>query len=460
MRIEGGKLQLTRVAHMRSAGLAACALALGTALIGTASAASAQSPAVSVMQPGVVQHTGGELYTFYAQRDYRPLWIDRNGNQSDAARLLMELMESAEYDGISPDELAVPALKAALDAAIKTPTTANVTRAELRLSEAFAAYAQRLRSHGPGSTLYEHDNLRPRSPGAYNLLSQAASASSLTDFVREMQWMHPLYGPLRWATTMSSDDRSRAIAVNNLQRIRQIPSARRQVVVDIANARLWMYEHGTPVDSMRVVVGKASTRTPMLAGYIRYAIVNPYWNVPEDLVRKTIASNVLRFGPSYLSQRGYQVLSDWGSDPSLVDARKVNWAAAARGEIDLRVRQLPRPGNAMGRVKFEFPNDYGIYLHDTPEKDLLARDARQFSAGCIRLEDAERLGRWLMDGQALPSADQPETRVDLPRPVPVYLTYLTARAEQGQITLGADPYGLDRPGSPALAARRGMTPQS
>ena len=413
-----------------------------------------------MMQPTLVQQTGGELYTFYAQRNYRPLWIDGQGKTSEAALLIMELLESAEYDGISPDELAVTALRAALHAAGEAPTPASVTRAEIRLSEAFAAYAQQLRSPGSVSTLYEHDNLRPRLPGAYNLLSQAASASSLTDFVRQMQWMHPLYGPLRWATLVARDDQSRTVAVHNLQRIRQIPSARRQVIVDIANARLWMYEHGTPVDSMRVVVGKASTQTPMLAGYIRYAIVNPYWNVPEDLVRKNIASNVLRLGPSYLSRRGYQVLSDWGSDPSLLDVHKVDWAAAARGDIDLRVRQLPRPGNAMGRVKFEFPNEYGIYLHDTPEKDLLTRDARQFSAGCIRLEDAERLGRWLMDGQTLPVADQPETRVDLPRPVPVYLTYLTARAEQGQIVLGADPYGLDRAGTPVLAARQGVTPQS
>jgi murein L,D-transpeptidase YcbB/YkuD len=434
-------------------GIFACLLAVAQP---THAAPPAPSASAFQVQSELVRQSGGELYTFYAGRAYRPLWLDSRGSVTPAANSLIQLLETAEYDGIDPAALGVANLETAIREAASTGTPANLTRAELTLSAAFVAYAQALRSTGSASTIYEHDSLRPQTPRPYHLLEAAALAPSLDEYVEQMKWMHPLYAPLRrsLAPGLASDDPVRRSAASNLARIRGIPVAQRQVIVDVANARLWMYEDGRPVDSMRVVVGRTTNPTPLLAGYIRYAIVNPYWNVPAELVTKTIATNVLRRGPAYLNGGGYQVLSDWSDHPVLVDPRKVDWSAAARGELDVRVRQLPRAGNAMGKVKFEFPNQQGIYLHDTPDKGLMEKDARQFSAGCIRLEDAERLGRWLMRGQPLPQSDSPETKVDLPRPVPVYLTYLTAHAEQGQIALGPDPYGLDAAKRPSLAVGR------
>jgi murein L,D-transpeptidase YcbB/YkuD len=247
--------------------------------------------------------------------------------------------------------------------------------------------------------------------------------------------------------------------VNTLARIRGIPRSQRQIIVDVANAKLWMYEDGRPVDSMRVVVGKATDQTPFLAGYLRYAILNPYWNVPPGMVEKNIAPNVLRRGPAYLRDGGYQALSDWSDNPTVLDPGKVDWSAVARGKLDLHVRQLPRVGNAMGEVKYEFPNPYGIYLHDTPEKGLMDKDARQFSHGCIRLEDAERLGRWLMGAQLQRETDKAEAKIDLPRPVPIYLTYLSAYPEQGHVAVGPDPYGLDAPKRSVMAAGQNKAPR-
>ena len=121
-----------------------------------------------------------------------------------------------------------------------------------------------------------------------------------------------------------------------------------------------------------------------------------------------------------------------------------DWSAVAAGKVNVRVRQLPGPENAMGRMKFMFPNVQGIYLHDTPEKNLLGEEARMFSGGCVRLEDASRLAKWLYDGHP-PSARsaQPEQRVDLPKPVPVFLTYLTAIPTAGAISYLPDIYGRD-----------------
>lgn len=118
----------------------------------------------------------------------------------------------------------------------------------------------------------------------------------------------------------------------------------------------------------------------------------------------------------------------------------------------MRARQLPGPGNFMGAVKFMFPNDQGIYLHDTPERALLSQAERYFSNGCVRLEAAARFGRWLL-GKPLPRSRTPEKRVELPEPVPIYITYLTAAPDGAAIRFRPDVYGRDRQGS-ALAARR------
>jgi murein L,D-transpeptidase YcbB/YkuD len=130
----------------------------------------------------------------------------------------------------------------------------------------------------------------------------------------------------------------------------------------------------------------------------------------------------------------------------------VNWRAVAAGKKDIRVRQLPGPGNMMGQVKFMFPNELGVYLHDSPLRDLFGGDERLASAGCVRLEDATRLATWLLDESVVAEGEEPgppETRVDLPSPVPVYLVYFTAAPTSQGLSLRKDIYGRD----PALIAQ-------
>ena len=213
-------------------------------------------------------------------------------------------------------------------------------------------------------------------------------------------------------------------------------------MVDTAGARLYMIEDGRIIDSMKVIVGKAdpSTQTPMLASTIYYATLNPYWHVSQEILRGTIAPNVVSLGLGYFRSRGYQVL---GSDGSLLDPAKVDWRAVAAGRESVRVRQLPGPANSMGRIKIGFPNDSDIYLHDTPNKALFAQDDRNLSHGCVRLEDAERLGRWLLGRDAEAASAEPEQQVLLPKPVPIYMTYLTAHVEDGRLAFVDDIYGRD-----------------
>ena len=202
-----------------------------------------------------------------------------------------------------------------------------------------------------------------------------------------------------------------------------VPARGRTIVVDAASARLFMMEDGQVVDSMRVIVGKPSAATPTLKSTLYYATLNPYWNVPTEMGRTLIAPNVLKLGMSYLREKGYEVVSAFSEDPRIIDPETVDWQAVAAGEKKVFVRQRPGPANSMGRMKFGFKNDDGIFLHDTPKKELFAEDARNISHGCVRLEDADRLARWMFGGEP-PNSGIAEMHVPLPRPVPIVITYM------------------------------------
>lgn len=254
------------------------------------------------------------------------------------------------------------------------------------------------------------------------------------------------------ALARSPDYYERIIRLN-LDRTRLLPSAwTRHIVVDTESARLWLYQDGKQQDTMRVIVGKPTEQTPMLAGMMRYAILNPYWNVPYDLVQNRIAPKVL--GGASLKSMNYEALSDWNAGAQVLDATTIDWAAVAAGRSEARVRQLPGADNAMGRMKFMFPNDLGIYLHDTPDKALFNKGTRHFSSGCVRLEDAPRLGKWLFGAPLTPQSDAPEQQVALPQPVPVYLTYLTVTPSEKGIAFLDDTYGRDGGTEAQRIARR------
>jgi murein L,D-transpeptidase YcbB/YkuD len=255
------------------------------------------------------------------------------------------------------------------------------------------------------------------------------------------------------------------LIIINMERAKRLPAPeeqRKYLIVDAGDARLSMWENGRKVDEMKIVVGKAETATPMMAAYIKYASVNPYWNVPPELVRSLIGPRVVAQGISYLTEREYQVLSGYGDDAKTLDPRDVDWQAVVDGRQDVVLRRLPSPANSMGMMKFMLPNYFGIYLHDSPEKEHFTKNELWISNGCVRLEDYKRVARFLFDG-SIPQGDDPkvEKEVDLPRPVPVYMTYLTAQPTAGGVQFMPDPYGRDahlmeRFGTQLTAAVRGL----
>jgi murein L,D-transpeptidase YcbB/YkuD len=267
--------------------------------------------------------------------------------------------------------------------------------------------------------------------------------------VREYQRVHGLKvsGVADAATIRSlnrgADHYLRRIALN-LERARRLPEMgkfQRYVVVDSGAAEIYMFNHDRLNGRMRAIVGAPETKTPMMALLMRGAKVNPYWNVPNDMVRNFTAKNVLKQGTSYIKNFNYEVLTGSGSNIAPIDPKNVDWNAVAAGQQTVLVRQLPGPWNSMGEIKFETPNDYGIYLHDTPNKAPFTKADRWISNGCVRLEDAERFTHWVFGGK--PQSAQRETMVQVQNPVPVYMTYLTVATSRGGVEFRPDPYNLD-----------------
>ena len=386
---------------------------------------------------------GGWMARVYAQRGYRPLWTS-GGTIGPAADTLIAYLDSADLDHLTPSSYGTHKLRQRIEAA-RGGAPAAVAAAELALSAALVDYVRDQRRPRDVGMTWADKRLKPSRPKPEAVLRAATFPPSFAAYVSKMAWMSPRYVELRKAAAQARGGGGGATAAArlrlNLDRARVLPGPwTRHVEVDASSGRLWFYEAGEQKGVMRVVVGTRETQTPMLAGTLQWAIVNPYWNVPDYLVRKNVAVKVL--GGRTLASMKMEALSDWSDAARPLPADTIDWRQVAAGKRDLRVRQLPGPANSMGKVKFLFPNDMGIYLHDTPNRALLTKDDRHFSNGCIRLEDAPRLARWLM-GKPLRPGGKPEQAVALTAPTPVYLTYLTASGAGARLAFRDDVYGRD-----------------
>jgi murein L,D-transpeptidase YcbB/YkuD len=262
------------------------------------------------------------------------------------------------------------------------------------------------------------------------------------------------------ALNVSVQARVQQIIVN-LERWRWLPQdlGARHVLVNIADFHLDAVEAGTAVRSMRVVVGRGYRRTPVFSDVITYLVLNPSWDVPHRLA---VNDYIPRFrdDPDFASRMGFKILQGQGAEQREVEPYSVNWSRMGPDHFPFRLRQAPGPTNALGAVKFMFPNKFNVYLHDTPARELFARPERAFSSGCIRVEHAVDLAEWLLEGQngwdpdgiARALANGREQTVRLAQPTPVHLLYWTAWVdESGTVRFRRDIYDRDTPLAQALA---------
>lgn len=360
------------------------------------------------------------------------------------ATTLVDILRRSSVEGFAEGpSLAVQAEAAIARAASGVP--ADVTAADNFLSDAWVKYVQFISSPVPG-TQYGEAWMRPVMPSRAAILAQTRAAPSIEAHLKKISNVNPTYVAMRDAALAQTGLAGAELnkVRGSLQRARAIPSAGRFILVDAASARLTMYENGQPVDSMKVVVGMQEFPTPMIVSNIYYATMNPFWHVPPHLVRGKLAPKAKVGGAKYLKTAGYEVVDSWSDKANILPASSVDWAAAIAGTAEPKIRQLPGPTNSMGKMKFNFPNTEGIYLHDTPQPEHFAKSNRAISNGCIRLEDAQRLARWLFAGQPVPKVTVPEQHIPIPARVPVVVTYLTAQLDSsGKLAFQNDVYGRD-----------------
>ena len=241
----------------------------------------------------------------------------------------------------------------------------------------------------------------------------------------------------------------------NLDRYRWLPAelTDRYVLVNIPDYHLYAYDDGEPKFEQRVIVGdQYQNATPVFADSMTYLVFRPEWNVPPGILAREILPALQDDDDYDLAARGLEVVDSNGKvvkDPSEID-----WDDVDTADLAYRIRQRPGPSNALGRVKFMFPNRFNIYLHDTPSRKLFDRERRTLSHGCVRVEDPVQLAEFVLDGQdgwdeskieaAMESSAEGNRAVSLEEPLPVYLLYLTAFVRDGEVHFRNDPYGKDR----------------
>ncbi len=268
--------------------------------------------------------------------------------------------------------------------------------------------------------------------------------ASVEQAVRRFQARHGLVadgivGPaMRRALNVPAAERRRQLLLN-LERWRWLPRSwgQRYLLVNAADYALEAFDKGERVLRMRVIVGEEYRRTPVFSERMTYLEINPYWNVPASIFVEELLPR-LQQDPDYLSTRHYELLSGWEASSRRLDPRGMDWQRVSAAALPGRIRQLPGPWNALGRIKFMFPNRFNVYLHDTPDRHLFQRSQRALSHGCIRVERPLDLAAFVLEETPGWGRERVEAAiaggerrvVPLARPVPVHLLYLTAWVDE------------------------------
>jgi murein L,D-transpeptidase YcbB/YkuD len=281
-------------------------------------------------------------------------------------------------------------------------------------------------------------------------LEDAVTNNRVRATLEDLAPTHPQYKGLQAALLHEQDPAKIAKIKMNLERWRWAPRdlGDRYILVNVPAYQMQVVEGDQPVLAMRVIVGDPEHQTPLFSDEMTYVVFSPYWNIPPDILRNETLPRVAS-DPDYLRRNNMEVV---GTSGDVVDASGIDWADedAVKG---LRFRQAPGPENALGLVKFIFPNHFNVYLHDTPTDRLFFKEHRALSHGCIRVEQPVELARYVMaerpewtEGRIVQAmhADHEQT-VTLKRRLPVHIGYWTAwvNADGKTVTYTDDPYGID-----------------
>ncbi len=385
------------------------------------------------------------LRRYYRGNRGRGIWTSSQGLNA-RGKELVKVLKASGVDALEPNKYL-----GHLPKDIQKLTGEQLAKAELYLSQSFWRYIADLSSGLTRPEKVDPEIIVSRGkPSVDKWLELAAKRGP--EYVSDaMRPAHPQYAALRSKLKSAKGNMRNKIAVN-MERWRWLPNAlgKRYVMVNQASFEMMIKENHKVVDRRKVIVGKPSFRTPMFSHKMEYVEFNPTWTVPESIAVKDFLPR-LRQDRSYLKRNGYRLYDGWGEDAKEIDAKDVNWHKISRSDFPYRIVQNPGKKNALGKVKFLFPNSLDIYLHDTPAKKLFNSKRRAYSHGCIRvykpLEFATKLfGERRLNESKINKllAKEDTQRVNLPRPVPIHLAYFTLWIENGKVKQFEDVYGRDK----------------
>lgn len=237
----------------------------------------------------------------------------------------------------------------------------------------------------------------------------------------------------------------------NMERLRWVPMepSTDYILVNIPQFKMHVYDKGKLAWSCNVVVGKPGANTVIFTKELRYIVFSPYWNVPPGILAKEVLPGLKRGAGSYLARQNMEIV---GASGKVISPKSINFSKYSGSNFPYLVRQKPGGKNSLGKVKFLFPNEYNIYLHDTPARYLFGENKRSFSHGCIRVAEPKHLAQWLLRGDStwtekkiddLMNAGK-EKYVTLKEKVPVFIVYFTAFVDsKGRLNFCDDVYGHD-----------------
>ncbi|HKH73623.1 MAG TPA: L,D-transpeptidase family protein [Vicinamibacterales bacterium] len=399
-----------------------------------------------------------DTHEFYTRREHAPAWMmDDQGMQADAAvavlgRAREHGLDAADYN--EQEIILLRSLPLSEDAPEKgtDERARKLAGADVRITAALLTLG---RDVALGRTKPERIDSRWKTQRkASDLVGTliVAADNGLNTWLDTIKPKHAQYAALQKALSDPAMARDADQIAVNLERWRWMPDelGTRYIIVNIPSFHLEAREMGQPPLQMKVVVGKAENKTPIFSDTMTTTVFSPYWNVPDSIVEGETAPAAAR-DPSFLERNNIEILRLGKSSVTAIDPATVNWDDPEQLKA-LAFRQKPGAKNALGHVKFLFPNPYEVYLHDTPADALFARAGRAFSHGCVRVEHPEALAKWVLKDspewtdekirEAMNAGE--EEHVKLKQDIPIHIVYFTAWADDtGSVRLLPDVYGYD-----------------
>ncbi|MBL7849841.1 MAG: L,D-transpeptidase family protein [Cyclobacteriaceae bacterium] len=379
-----------------------------------------------------------QVFAFYHGVSFALQWSGDHGLQDS----LLKMLHDARAYGLEPQHYHVDTLR---DSALAP------FRREVLLTDAFLAFGHDLRYGHQDKLVYpEADSVRRE------VLRRALTEGRLRVHLESLEPPFEGYRQLRRAwgqlvdTEAESPEQWRAVQINlDRWRMERKPWGMRYLLVQVPSFMLYLVDGDSVILSSRVVVGEPETPTPELTSTVTRVVTYPYWHVPRKIAIKEYLPAIQQ-DVSVVEQNNFEVLN---RDGKVLHPDSVDWASFNSNYFPVSLRQKEGHENALGIIKFEFRNPYGVFLHDTNARRLFRESVRAFSHGCIRMEKAEALAHYLVTGsldkkssQLTKYLAQKEKHViSVSAPIPVYVRYFTAEARDGELRFYADLYSKDGP---------------